>query len=335
MDISNLPLIIFLVLLNIIFILNYKYLAQIINIYDNPSEERKIHKTPVPILGGIFLFLNFIFFVIYGFFFDVNLLFDIFIHSEIKGLIYFLIILSLIFLIGLYDDKYKIRPLVRLISLSILIYFMIKLDQRLLIKSIDFSFSDLIINFNIGIIFLSYFSIIALLIACNMSDGINLQSAIFYLLNFCTLYFINPNTFILMIIFVLIIFSLLNSTGKIFLGDSGVYFLSIMLSFYYIKYYSFNNDLKADHIFLFLFFPVLDASRCFVSRLIVGKSIFLADDKHFHHILLKKINYKKTIIILSSIYLIPFVGYFFEINSVFLLISIMMIYFILLIRYKS
>ena len=130
MDISNLPLIIFLVLLNIIFILNYKYLAQIINIYDNPSEERKIHKTPVPILGGLFLFLNFIFFVIYGFFFDVNLLFDTFIHSEIKGLIYFLIILSLIFLIGLYDDKYKIRPLVRLISLSILIYFMI-FDARL------------------------------------------------------------------------------------------------------------------------------------------------------------------------------------------------------------
>jgi UDP-GlcNAc:undecaprenyl-phosphate/decaprenyl-phosphate GlcNAc-1-phosphate transferase len=168
-----------------------------------------------------------------------------------------------------------------------------------------------------------------------MSDGINLQSAIFYLLNFCTLYFINPNTFILMIIFVLIIFIFLNSTGKIFLGDSGVYFLSIVLSFYSIKYYSFNTDLKADHIFLFLFFPVLDASRCFVSRLIVGKSIFLADDNHFHHILLKKINYKKTIIILSSIYLIPFVGYFFEINSVFLLISIMMIYFILLIRYKS
>ena len=192
MDISNLPLIIFLVLLNIIFILNYEYLAQIINIYDNPSEERKIHKTPVPILGGIFLFLNFIFFVIYGFFFEVNFLFDAFIHTELKGLIYFLIILSLIFLIGLYDDKYKIRPLVRLISLSILIYFMIKLDQRLLINSIDFSFSDLIINFNIGIIFLSYFSIIALLIACNMSDGINLQSAIFYLLNFCTLYFINP-----------------------------------------------------------------------------------------------------------------------------------------------
>lgn len=335
MEVSNLSLIIFLVLINFIFLFKYKYLGKIVNIYDVPSEKRKIHKQPVPILGGLILFFNFIFFSIYGFFFEIRFLYDAFIHSQIKGLVYFLIILTIIFFIGLYDDRYKIRPLVRLTSLSILIYFMVKLDQRLLINAFEFSFTDFVINFNLGAIFLSYFCIIALLIACNMSDGVNLQSAIFYLFNFSTLYFVNPNSFILLIIFVLLIFSFLNFSGKIFLGDSGAYFLSILLGFYFIKYYSFDFGLKADHVFLFLFFPILDAIRCFVSRLIIGKSIFLADNNHFHHILLKKISYSKTIIILSGIYLIPFIGYFLKINSVYLLISILMIYFTLFFKFKS
>tara|TARA_B100000787_G_C16026382_1_gene220739 strand:- start:100 stop:606 length:507 start_codon:yes stop_codon:yes gene_type:complete len=168
-----------------------------------------------------------------------------------------------------------------------------------------------------------------------MSDGINLQSAIFYLINFSILYYVEKNFIILIILFSLLIFILLNSKGKIFLGDSGAYILSILLGFYFIKYYNLNSSFKADQIFLFLFFPVLDSIRCFGYRILKGKSIFLADNIHFHHILLKKIDYIKTIVILTIFYLIPVFAYFFNINTINILILILFAYFFLLFKFRS
>ena len=46
--------------------------------------------------------------------------------------------------------KYNIRPFVRLILLSILIYSLIKTDNNLLIQSLEFSFTNLTIDFNLG-----------------------------------------------------------------------------------------------------------------------------------------------------------------------------------------
>lgn len=327
--------IIFLILVNLIFLISSKFIGKLINIYDLPTEERKIHKTPVPILGGLIIFLNILFFIIFCFINHLDYLFKVFITTELKGSIYFLIGISAIFFIGLYDDKYNIRPFVRLVLLSILIYFLIKIDNNLLIRSLEFSFIDLTIDFNYGKVFLPYICIITLLISCNMSDGINLQSSIFYFLNFFILYFSSPNDFILLILFSILIFSVLNFNGRIFLGDSGSYLLSILLSFYFIKYYNFNLISKADHIFLFLFFPVLDASRCFYSRLIKGSSIFLPDKNHFHHILLNKIGYKKTIVTLACFYLAPFIGYLLNFSSIYIFILIIIIYFFFLYKFKS
>ncbi|MAZ07162.1 MAG: hypothetical protein CMM99_01665 [Rickettsiales bacterium] len=332
---SYIIFIIFLILVNLIFLNNSKSIGKLINIYDLPTEKRKIHKTPIPILGGLIIFMNILFFIIFGFFNHSGYLFEVFISTELKGLIYFLIGISAIFFIGLYDDKYNIRPFVRLILLSILIYSLIKTDNNLLIQSLEFSFTNLTIDFNLGKVLLSYLCIITLLISCNMSDGINLQSSIFYFLNFLVLYFLSPNDFILLILFAILIFSVLNFNGRIFLGDSGSYLLSILLSFYFIKYYNFNIIPKADQIFLFLFFPVLDASRCFYSRLIKGNSIFLPDNNHFHHILLNKIGYKKTVITLSCFYFTPFIGYLFNLSTIYVLTSIIIIYFFFLYKFKS
>ena len=332
---DNIIFFLVLIIINILFVKNYRYFGKKINIYDLSNKKRKIHKKPVPLLGGLIIYFNILFFITYAFFKDANILLDLFLHTEMKGLLYLFIIFTIIFLIGLYDDKYKIRPLIRLIGLSILIYFMIKIDQLLLINPLNFTFSDFIITFNIGLVLFSYLCFITLLISCNMSDGINLQSAIFYLINFSILYFIEQNFIILIILFSLLIFILLNSKGKIFLGDAGAYILSILLGFYFIKYYQFQNTLKADQVFLFLFFPVLDSIRCFGYRILKGKSIFLADNIHFHHILLKKLNYIKTITILTILYLVPVIAYLFDINTFYVLTLILSTYFLLLFKLRS
>ena len=324
-----------LIIINFLFIKNYKYLGKKINIYDLPNEKRKIHKKPVPLLGGLIIYFNILLLIIYIFFKDPLILLSTFKHTEFKGLFYLFIILTIIFLIGLYDDKYKIRPFVRLIGISILIYFMIKIDQQLLISQLKFTFSNSIINFDIGLIIFTFFCFLTLLISCNMSDGINLQSAFFYLINFSILYFIEQNLIIFIILFSLMIFIFLNFKGKIFLGDSGAYILSILLGFYYIKYYNLNGTLKADQIFLFLFFPVLDSMRCFGFRLLKGKSIFLPDNTHFHHILLKKIGYFKTITILVIFYLLPLFPYLLDGEFISAFIFILLAYFLLIFKFRS
>ena len=50
----------FLLIFNFILILNFKNISKIIKIYDYPDQIRKFHKKPIPILGGIFLYITFL-----------------------------------------------------------------------------------------------------------------------------------------------------------------------------------------------------------------------------------------------------------------------------------
>ena len=67
--------------LNLFLFLNLKKIEKKINIFDIPNE-RKIHKNKVPLLGGLFLFLNlyFYFYLIFYFlkkFFILNFIYII------------------------------------------------------------------------------------------------------------------------------------------------------------------------------------------------------------------------------------------------------------------
>jgi len=205
--------------------------------------------------------------------------------------------------------------------LSIIILLYLKTDNTSLLSKINFSFIENEISLNYGSSFFTYLCLIVLIISCNMFDGVNLQSFIFYFSNFLILFIINPNIFILNCCLSLLIFGFFNYKGKIFLGDSGVYLLSLFLGILYIKYYNFNmGNLSGDIVFSFLFFPVLDAGRCVLMRLVNGINPFNADRLHFHHILLNRFSFKISLIILSFFIILPFIIYSLKITS---LISIL------------
>jgi len=308
-------------LINLFFILNFNSISKNINLYDIPDGKRKIHKIPTPLIGGSLIFFNSLFFVIFFFIIDKSYIFNSFYLSELKAFIYFFITFTLIFLIGIYDDKYKMSALLRLIILSIIILLYLKTDNTSLLSKINFSFIENEISLNYGSSFFTYLCLIVLIISCNMFDGVNLQSFIFYFSNFLILFIINPNIFILNCCLSLLIFGFFNYKGKIFLGDSGVYLLSLFLGILYIKYYNFNmGNLSGDIVFSFLFFPVLDAGRCVLMRLVNGINPFNADRLHFHHILLNRFSFKISLIILSFFIILPFIIYSLKITS---LISIL------------
>ncbi len=325
------------IIFNLLIVFNYKYLTKKLNIFDFPTEKRKIHKYPTPLFGGAIIFFNFLLFFTILLIFDHQHLLEIFLLTETKALMYFFVIITSIFCLGLYDDKYNIRAMRRMLIIGFLVLCSIIIDLNLEINYLKFSFFNYnyVLNFDKASLLFPLLCFVVLIVSCNMSDGINLQSFLFNFVNFLAIYIIKENLLVLMILISLIFFCFLNIKGKIFLGDSGSYFLSFLMGFFFIKYYNFGFDINAEQTFLFLIFPVLDATRCIIMRLIKGKNILSSDNIHLHYLLLKHIGYLKTIIILGVIYIIPLISYVLNLNTLLVLIIIIFLYSTLLIKYQS
>ena len=91
-------------------------------------------------------------------------------------------------------------------------------------------------------------------------------------------------------------------------GDSGSLFLGCIVSVYAI--YILNNDYiiketydlnKVIYVFSILTYPIIDLVRVFFIRIFRGKSPFIADKNHIHHILIKKYNSHKAVVLVIYI----------------------------------
>lgn len=326
-------------LINILIILNLDFFARIINIYDFPDKLRKFHKKKIPLLGGFLLILNIVLFFIF-FWKDIISIYNyknIILINSYFFLFSFAFSLLFLFFVGVYDDKYSIRPIIKIFLFLFIFYIFINFDPSLFLSKIKFSFlSD---HFILGksAIYLSVACLLFANISQNMFDGVNLQTGVFYLL--ISLFFIYKNIvpeFFFIISLVLIIFIYKNYKNEIFLGDSGVYILSFVTSFAFIKSSQMFDNLFADEIFAYLFLPSVDSIRVCFYRLIIGKSIFLPDRNHFHHILLNSINEKYYYLIVISFLMFPFLWInLFSYSIVYLIIIQFIIYFLLLFFFKK
>ena len=275
-----------LIALNLVFLLNYNKIFKKLNFFDYPDNIRKIHNTPVSLAGGLLIYVNFLFILSSVFILGDQTLNDFYIFS-LKNFFIFLFSVSLIFFVGLYDDKFTLSPFTRLLVITFSIYLILKTDDTLLLKELLFSFSNLSLQINSLAFPFTLLCFISLILALNMFDGINLQSGIFYFLFFSFVVVITKNISILLLLISIIIFLYLNFKNKVFLGDSGSYFLSVIVAFFSIKLYKYHSAIFSDHVLIFLFLPILDIIRVTILRLLNGKKIFNPDKTHFHHLLLK------------------------------------------------
>ena len=163
----------FQIIFNFLLILNYKKVSSLINIYDRPDKVRKFHKFPVPIVGGILIFINFLlFFSLIFYFSGINAFFFL---SSIQDFIILYIFFTIFFLIGLFDDKQNLSPKLRLIFTSLASILIIILDKNFIIFSISLFNFELNFSYKFFSICFTVFCIIVLINALNMIDGINLQ----------------------------------------------------------------------------------------------------------------------------------------------------------------
>ena len=325
MELNNLFLI-FISLLNILvvfFFENIKFFK--INI-DQPDSKRKFHEKPVPLTGGIIIFLNILIYFSFVIF-EKNLLLNEIIFGNYENLLIFFITAFIIFILGFLDDRYNVSAVKKFFILATILFFFLTLDETINIKIINFSFIEQPFNLSKYSILFTCFCFLVFLNAFNMFDGINLQSGSYSIIIFLSLLIFYVDSFFLKVMLISILcYLLLNSQNKIFLGDSGALMLSFVIGYIFIKLYNLEIINFADEIVIYMLLPGIDLIRLFFKRLLIKRNPLSPDRFHLHHLLLIKFSFKKTLTILCSLIIMPIIMNFFKFNLLFIIIFFIITY---------
>ena len=290
--------------------------AHSLKLLDNPND-RSAANSPIPTLGGISIFLSFVFTSTIGTS-----------AYELPELVYIITAVTLMFFVGLKDDILTLSPWKKLTAQIISAAFIIVLAK--------IQFTNLHGLFGIGEIgmvpgiILTFFVIIVIINAFNLMDGIDGLAAGLSMLAaviFGSWFFISGHLEYAILSFSLLgaiagffYFNVYGKANKIFMGDTGSLVLGTIMAIIVIQFNEFNIDLTQPYAlasapavsFGILIYPLADTLRVFIIRALQFKSPFTADKNHLHHRLLtlgfshKKATY--TIMLMNFIFIIPVIA---------------------------
>jgi len=262
--------------------------------YD-PINPRSSHSTLATKTGGIALFTTLFLITLY-FYFTSNEVFDFSL----------LIPLAIVFIIGVYDDFYdadfKLKFFIQIIIAKLLI------DNGFIINNYYGLFGLYEIPYLLAQ-FTTVFVFLVIVNAFNFIDGIDglaISFAIFSILGFEYLNESNQltllNTICIGSLIPLYYFNF-KKENKIFLGDAGSLFLGSLLALNTFHFLDANQVVRNGNRVLLsvavLLYPLIDLLRVFIIRINQKKSPFVADKKHIHHYLQKKLkSHTKTVLLL-------------------------------------
>ena len=265
-----------------------KYMAHKFNWLDKPND-RKIHKKPVPRLGGIMIFVGFI--AMYYIAMNTNQGF-VLLKPRTFSELGFILCGSAAFLLGILDDLLNLKALHKLV-IQLAIGFGVAF-AGLAIHSIN------VVGYYIA--FSSFFSylitalwVVALLNAVNLIDGMDgLASGIMMIaLGFTFVVSIIEKVYLVSFVSGILFggiagFYIFNfPPAKIFMGDCGSYFIGCMYAM--IAMMGMKKTSMAIMMaipFVLLLIPIADITYITFRRIKKKESIFKADKNHIHHRLL-------------------------------------------------
>jgi UDP-GlcNAc:undecaprenyl-phosphate GlcNAc-1-phosphate transferase len=279
-----------------------KRLAVYWDILDYPISDRKIHKKPMPLLGGVAVFFSFAL-ILLTLTFGSSYVLGGFI--ELKNIIGILVAGVIIIIGGVLDDKFRLNPKLQIIFP--IIASIIIVASGIGIPSIrnpfggliSFNNWELILFWYQGIpykltLFADLFTIIwlmGMMYTTKLLDGLDgLVSGITVIgaLIICAVALSikvdQTNSALIAIILAGAFagFLLFNfNPAKIFLGDGGSLFAGLMLGVLAIL-----SGSKVATALLIMGIPILDVIWVILRRLFYHKKVFFADRKHLHFRLL-------------------------------------------------
>ncbi|MEG2457340.1 MAG: MraY family glycosyltransferase [Bacilli bacterium] len=269
-------------------------------------DERKIHKTPIPTLGGIGIFLSF--------------LLGFMLFCPRNDLMFSILIASfLVLLLGIIDDIHpvpaKIKFLIHILISGIVVFYGgLELDY--------ITIFGMYINFGFFAPFISMLIIVSIINAMNLIDGLDGLCA-----GISSIYFFTIAVIAIVLnrlggLDIILSLIMLGSTwgflmynfppAKVFMGDTGSTFLGLMISV--ITLLGFKTVTLTSLVIplLVLAIPILDTLFAIIRRKLKGESIGKPDKEHIHHQILKKTSSKrKTLLIIYAVDII------FSITSIF------------------
>lgn len=309
-----------------IFIFKYGTVIGIkLKLLDQPNY-RKSHKYPVPSIG----FMLFIPAIILS-------LLNLYIEGSLKGKVFILLCFTsaLFSIIGYIDDRSQLSGKFKFFLISIILLVILPLDKNFVVNYLIFAGTDYVILLNQAALFFTVFCIFFFYNSLNFSDGLN---GICLSLCLCWITYImifsESNIFYVIILLSLIFTIIPNLFGKLFIGNTGVNFLSIIFSMIFIDQYN-KNFLKFDEIIILTLFPCLDTIRVSIERLVNKKSPFEPDKNHLHHLMTKLTNQSIVFIPYIIVCALPIFLFQIGINSFVVIFLSILFYLILLSSLKK
>ena len=273
----------------LLLLINRIFLRNDILINETGDRHQKFaSKQKVPLTGGIFLFLSFLFFI----------------NDQILS---FILFSFLILLLGIFSDLKQIKSaLTRLIvQISLVLSFVVFNDLQLLYTKIYLL--DKLLSYEVFNYLFVSFCILIVINGSNFFDGLNTLNLGYYLLLTLCIYYLGLNDFIFLdevlinyILVILLISFILNLMNKIYLGDAGSYLLGFTFSIFLINIYLENTQISPFFIILLLWYPSFETLFSIIRKNIMNKSPMKPDSNHLHQHIFYVIHKNNTLTKYSS-----------------------------------
>ncbi|MAV64373.1 MAG: hypothetical protein CMG00_04180 [Candidatus Marinimicrobia bacterium] len=304
--------------ISIYFFINF---SEKFGLIDYPSD-RKVHKRPIPKIGGISMVFAFLIVFIYYLIFN---------HIEWPFSYFeFGLFLStmLIILAGVLDDFYTITAYKKFLFQFLAAMILISIDFKFIFNTGQTSYVDFLLSNILTVIY-----IVGVTNSINLIDGLDgLVSHIYIIIavafmSFAIILGLNDIYFYLFVPFIAATLAFLRFNrfpAKIFLGDTGSLLMGwsfACFSIFFSQQVIFGLSLLVPFILLGL--PISDTLIVMSKRfydsgdevfIVRFKSMFKADKSHIHHLILRSgFSINKTVYIICSIVLLNVVFSFISI----------------------
>ncbi len=272
-----------------------------------PSQDRHLHSTALPRLGGVAIFLSFLLCMGLATVWGLT-------HPRSHSPVFFRTMLNilgpatLIFLLGVYDDLRGVGPYFKFSVQAVagtMLFF-----GGLRIQNIPVIFGDHVLPKFVGLA-LTVLWVLAITNAFNLIDGLDglaAGSALFSTMVAFVVALLSGYSLISMMTIALAgaILGFLRynfNPATIFLGDSGSLFIGFVLSAMALAGAQKAPTIVAVAIPVVSFgLPILETGLSIVRRLISGRPVFTADREHIHHKLLQHgMTHRQVVILLYGV----------------------------------
>ncbi|MCF6212022.1 MAG: undecaprenyl-phosphate alpha-N-acetylglucosaminyl 1-phosphate transferase [Gammaproteobacteria bacterium] len=260
--------------------------AAYLGLIDSPCK-RKQHSGNIPLIGGLAIFCGFIF---------SSLTLDV---ALVDLYVFFAASLTMI-IVGVLDDAFNLSTRIRFVAQTIAALIMSVWGGVILFDLGELFFDGSLLPLGILAIPFTVFATVGVINTLNMSDGLDGLSGVLTLSALTGLivvaYTANAYTefsTLLLLSSCIVAFLLFNlrhplrRQASIFMGDAGSMFIGFALTWFFIKLSQGEQRAMPPVTALwFIALPLFDTVGIMFRRITKGRSPFLADREHFHHVLL-------------------------------------------------